>query len=633
MPRRLALLISNSQYNDARLARLHAPAGDAGTLAAVLENPQIGGFDEVTALLDRPYDEIQHAIVTFFADKKTDDLVLLYFSGHGLVDETRKLYLATVSTNVGLPRARSIAASFIADEMSLSRSKRQILVLDCCHGGAFSRGVKAALNQSVGTENIFSGDGTGRIVMTASDATQYAFEGEQVQGQGVRSVFTKYLVEGLESGAADADNDGAVSIMDWYRYASRGVKEELPSQTPVLWIYGMEGELQLARNPFAARPAPRPEAPSPKQIRTLVVDQLMRGDYDTITAAIANANPGDRILIREGVYDEGLVLDKPLELIGDGQLGEVEIHAYGKRVIEFKASAGVVRNLVLRQTVGEGFATVAITQGRLRLEHCDISSQSGACVAIYNSGTAPIVRYNKIHDSKSAGIFVNTNGQGLIEANEIWGNARAGISIASGANPTVRNNKIHDGKDAGIFVNDKGRGLIEGNQIWGNAEAGIGIVSGSSPTVRNNQIHDGKGNGIYVLENGQGLIEANEIWGNASAGIAITTAASPTVRNNRIHDGKDTGIYALDNGQGLIEANEIWGNSYAGITVQTGASPTMSNNTITKNGDCAIWISKKGGGTFEGNDLRGNAKGSWLIDESSKPLVVRKGNQEDGGGG
>ena len=49
---------------------------------------------------------------------------------------------------------------------------------------------------------------------------------------------------------------------------------------------------------------------------TCVVDPLHRGDYTTITEAIKAANPGDRILIRPGLYLEGLVIDKPLEIIG-----------------------------------------------------------------------------------------------------------------------------------------------------------------------------------------------------------------------------------------------------------------------------------------------------------------------------
>ena len=45
---------------------------------------------------------------------------------------------------------------------------------------------------------------------------------------------------------------------------------------------------------------------------------FQRGDFATVGAAIKAAKPGDRILVRPGLYEEGLVVDKPLEILGDG---------------------------------------------------------------------------------------------------------------------------------------------------------------------------------------------------------------------------------------------------------------------------------------------------------------------------
>lgn len=82
--------------------------------------------------------------------------------------------------------------------------------------------------------------------------------------------------------------------------------------------------------------------------RTLVVDQMHRGDHVTITEAIKAAKPGDRILVRPGLYEEGLVIDKPLEIIGDGELREVTIRVGGQDAISFKAARGRLANLTLQ---------------------------------------------------------------------------------------------------------------------------------------------------------------------------------------------------------------------------------------------------------------------------------------------
>lgn len=52
---------------------------------------------------------------------------------------------------------------------------------------------------------------------------------------------------------------------------------------------------------------------------TLIVDPLPnRGDYTSVQDAITHAPPGARVVVHPGVYQGGLVLDKPLEIIGEG---------------------------------------------------------------------------------------------------------------------------------------------------------------------------------------------------------------------------------------------------------------------------------------------------------------------------
>jgi hypothetical protein len=70
--------------------------------------------------------------------------------------------------------------------------------------------------------------------------------------------------------------------------------------------------------------------------RTRIVDALHRGNHTTLTDALKAAQPADRILIRPGLYREGVVIDKPVEIIGDGELGEVVIEANGKNALLFQ---------------------------------------------------------------------------------------------------------------------------------------------------------------------------------------------------------------------------------------------------------------------------------------------------------
>ena len=265
MSRKFALIIGNSLYQDLRLAQLVTPQEDVNDLAAILRAPDIGGFDEVKTLVNETDANIRLSLEDFFADKMPDDLLVIYFSGHGVRDEQGLLYLAVNNTRANRLRATAIPSEFITKEMDRSRSKRQVLILDCCHSGAFAQGSKAVTGESAGTGPAFEGLGYGRVILTATDATQYAWEGDKVIGQADRSVFTHYLIEGLRTGEADTNHDGAITLDEIYDYVYERVVEATPRQTPGKWSYKQQGDIVIAHNPH---PTTKTAAPSSEVLDT-----------------------------------------------------------------------------------------------------------------------------------------------------------------------------------------------------------------------------------------------------------------------------------------------------------------------------------------------------------------------------
>jgi hypothetical protein len=243
--RRVALIIASNRYEDEKLQQLIAPAQDAKALVRVLEDTSIGDF-RVQMLLDEPSHKIRWEIEAFFRNRERSDLLLLYFSCHGIKDDRGRLYYATVDTRCELLRSTAVPSTFVNDVMYDSRSRRQVLILDCCYSGAFAKGLVAKTDKGISTKERF--EGRGRVVLTASDAMQYAFAGDKVVGEGVQSVFTHHLVRGLETGEADLDGDGLVSLDELYDYVYRRVTDETP-QRPGKWALDVQGEIIVARNP------------------------------------------------------------------------------------------------------------------------------------------------------------------------------------------------------------------------------------------------------------------------------------------------------------------------------------------------------------------------------------------------
>ena len=80
------------------------------------------------------------------------------------------------------------------------------------------------------------------------------------------------------------------------------------------------------------------------------------------------------------------------------------------------------------------------------------------CHFVSRTGSNPLIRRNKIWGGQNGGILVYNGGLGMIEHNEIFDNAMAGVWIKTDSNPVLRYNKIHDGRDGGICIFNGGKG-------------------------------------------------------------------------------------------------------------------------------------------------------------------------------
>ena len=126
-------------------------------------------------------------------------------------------------------RTTAIDDRFVNEAMDQSRARSIVVLLDCCHSGAFGKGLVPKSTLTAGVEHRF--DGHGRVTLTASDELEYAFEEtdpasiNELGAAAPGSLFTRCLVEGLRSGEADTDRDGAISVDDLYDYVKQQVRD------------------------------------------------------------------------------------------------------------------------------------------------------------------------------------------------------------------------------------------------------------------------------------------------------------------------------------------------------------------------------------------------------------------------
>ncbi|WP_138497419.1 caspase domain-containing protein [Nostoc sp. PA-18-2419] len=276
---KVALLIGVSEYEPG-LNPLPGAVKDVEAMQQVLLHAEMGGFTEtdIMVLKNPQRQDMEEAIENLFAHRQKDDLLVLFFSGHGIKDDTGRLFLATRTTHKtprgDLIRSSAVAASVIHESMSRSRSKRQVIILDSCFSGAFAEGLSAKDDGTVDIREQLGGEG--RAVLTSSSSTQYSFE---QQGSDL-SIYTRYLIEGITTGAADLDEDGVVSIDELHEYASLKVREIQPTIKP---------EIYTSREGFKIRLTKVPQGDPKQKYRKEVARYNNRGEVTFVGRKILDA--------------------------------------------------------------------------------------------------------------------------------------------------------------------------------------------------------------------------------------------------------------------------------------------------------------------------------------------------------
>jgi uncharacterized caspase-like protein len=197
-------------------ADLKCPKNDIEGLAKLLVNPEIGHFlpENVNVLLDKTSDDIMAAIYAVFDKAEFNDLILIYYSGHGVQvgESPATLYLAAHNTVIEKAFLTAVPIARLRDLMDIKvSSKKIILILDCCYSGDAGKSFACKGSTEGELAQQLAEQAKGIYLLAAAGST-VAWEREHY------SLFTQYLIEGLETGDADIHETGHIDIHELFNY-------------------------------------------------------------------------------------------------------------------------------------------------------------------------------------------------------------------------------------------------------------------------------------------------------------------------------------------------------------------------------------------------------------------------------
>jgi len=336
----------------------------------------------------------------------------------------------------------------------------------------------------------------------------------------------------------------------------------------------------------------------------VVVAKDGSGDFQSIQEALASVSAGTRICIRPGIYQEALVLNKEVELVGEGIAEQVILSNQYTSCIRMRTSRATVKNLTIRGEASE--AAIEVGQGVLHLEYCDLSATVYTALEVEGQDARVVLRRCKVHNGGWKGVVLYNYARGRLEDCDIYQNEQAGLSIWMHAGLELKNCRVHECAGNGIEISEQSFCMIENCEFFQNDLLDVIAELDGKVEIKGSRLH-ASASGIVIRDQGEGVIENCEVYGHALDEIRVCWGGKLTARESRFYEGKQCGLRVHAGGSASLSACRIYANQHKGIDVAFESSAEIKNCWLYDGGNDGICIREGGTATIEACYFRGNA--------------------------
>ncbi len=222
-----AVIVGVSSYT--HMKPLKYSDNDAFRLMAFMQSPAGGALpdEQIRVLVDEDatHENIMSSMKELYGKADKDDLIMLYFSGHGLKGAFLPIDYDGYHNKLMHKEIQKVFEN--------SMAKYKLCIADACHSGSYTFASKGGYNiDEIVSDyyNTLSRSEAGTALMLSSKPEETSLESLRVR----QGVFSHYLLRGMK-GEADFNGNGIVNLKELYDYISQEVKSYTQfRQTPVI---------------------------------------------------------------------------------------------------------------------------------------------------------------------------------------------------------------------------------------------------------------------------------------------------------------------------------------------------------------------------------------------------------------
>lgn len=366
------------------------------------------------------------------------------------------------------------------------------------------------------------------------------------------------------------------------------------------------------------------------EAKTITVDDDGGQNYKKIQDAIDNATHGNTIRVFEGIYYENLILNKTIDLIGNGS-ANTTIDAGGSgNVVEISDTWVSITDFSITNSSSRwGKVGIKIdSSNNNQISNCNISNNRRG-IYLYKSSNNQII--NCSISNNKYGIWLSDSPNNQINNCRIYLNNQLGLFLADSPNNKLRDNKLWDNRyNFGMHMVQKTneQDIDTSNTINGKP---IYYMTGVKDETFDGDVIE---IGYLALINCENIVVRNLNISNNSRGLLLSNTIYSTVENSEFAK-NSYGIYLVRSSNNIkINNCNIYSNNAYSIYLGHYSSNIQINNcNIYSDNNYGIYFD-----TFSSNNqinncnISNNDKGIGLEDSSNNQISNCRIYSNDGNG-